>query len=287
MQLVGGQPGTHYDPGWWSRVHALFDEGFPGLPRKIVRAHGVSASWEEMTTPFVAFDGDRAVCHVGVLEHPMVVGGERLVAAGLHAVCTAADRRGQGLARQTLAAALEWVDARYVLSKLHTDLPDVYRPHGFVERPTYRWRASRRSERVEARPLRPEADPRDLDLLWRLLERRAPVSEACATAESGWLVVMDAVLSGRIDGGLWLLPGHDAIVGYDVKDGRATVTDVIAERLPSAAVVVGAAPVPVAGWAFSPDLFEAGAVQEPADMGLMVRGPWPGDDLGISPLWEH
>jgi len=55
-------------------------------------------------------------------------------------------------------------------------------------------------------------------------------------------------------------------------------------------VVVGANPEPERPvvWTFSPDRFEPDARVFPARAGtFMVRGPWLGGAVGVSPLWEH
>ncbi len=285
--LDGGQPGTAYDAAWWARVHALYEQAFPGLPAKIAAAAGLGAVWAETTTPFVRWEGDRAVGHVGVLFHDLWLAGERVRVAGLHAVCTAADRRREGLARELLTEALQWVDAQVPLAKLHTDLPGVYAPHGFAPRATTHWRSRAEARPTRSRRLRPREDAADAALLRRLLGARAPVSWACATADPGWLVLVDSVLSGIVDGGWRYLVDHDAAVACTGADGDVLVADVVGPALPPVEAILGCLPRGKVRWAFPPDRLEPLAEPVPADAGLMVRGPWPDVPLGISPLWEH
>jgi GNAT superfamily N-acetyltransferase len=295
LRLAGGRPGTDYDSTFWQAVYRLYREAFPRLPAAIERAEAAGASWARPTTPFVLFAGSEAVAHVGVLEHPMWIDGTLHTIAGIHAVCTRSDRRRQGLARRLLHEALAWADARYPLSKLHTDLPEVYAPHGFRPLPLFRFRSTREPARgVDKRLLTPSQRPEDAALLRSLLAQRTPVSQRCCSAEPGWMVIIDAAILGVLDTQLWYLPQHHAIVGVgDAESGEPLITEVIATELPPAEVVLAALPEPgPARYAFSPELLDPGArpVPAPREAGLlMLRGDWPKTlpPLGISPLWEH
>jgi hypothetical protein len=71
MSYFGGAPGVSYSADWWAKVYALFETSFPGLPAGVERAAAVGVPWPSVTTPFVWFDGEEAVSHVGVLMQPM------------------------------------------------------------------------------------------------------------------------------------------------------------------------------------------------------------------------
>lgn len=289
----GGLPGTTYDRAWWGAVHALFDEAFPGLPAGIARAAAVGVDWADVTTPFAVFEGERCVAHVGVLAHPVVLRGRRVVVAGVHAVCTAADRRRQGLCRATLGDALAWADGWSHVAKLNTDDPPVYAGAGFRAVPNWRFRSAVSPvSGVRARLMAPGSVPADAELLRGQLACRAPVSAIVDTGDPGWLFTIDAALSRRLDRCLWHLPDHDAIVAIEHVGGERRVLDVVAERMPPASVVLGVGGPTPAVWSFTPDLLDPDATPErvPEREGVfMVRGDWP-DDLGafgVSPLWEH
>lgn len=273
---------------------ALFEECFPGLPAGIEKAAALGADWQAISTPFVVAQQSRPVAHVGAIAHPMRLDGRDVTVGGIHAVCTAADRRRQGLARRALSEALDWIDERFDLVKLHTDLPAVYEPHGFRVVPTHRFRTPPpESATPGQRLLRPTQSPADAALLRRMLRTRTPPSDTCSAADPGWMDTTVACLNGTIDSAFWLLEDHEAIVAFGHEGGTTLILDVIAERLPSAAVVVGAAPdatLPIE-WTFAPDRFgiEPEALPAPPEAGsLMVRGDWPrSQPFGISPLWEH
>lgn len=71
-----------------SRLFNLLESTFAGISRTAESARALSAPCEEASTPFVRFEGDRAIAHVGVLELPMVVMGQSMIVGGIHAVCT-------------------------------------------------------------------------------------------------------------------------------------------------------------------------------------------------------
>ena len=294
MTYFGGAPGVSYSADWWAKVYALFETSFPGLPAGVERAAAVGVPWPSVTTPFVWFDGEEAVSHVGVLMQPMRLNGEDRLVAGIHAVCTRPSHRGRGLARRLLAEACAFADAHTPLSELSTDDPPIYTGHGFRVTPTYRFVASRAAPAaVEVRPLRPASVSADLRLLQDLLRRRAPASSRWGTREPGWLVLTDAALSRRLDAVFAWLPQHDAVIAWEAVGEDQHILDVIAAQLPPKEAVLGALP-PARGrvlWSFCPDLLDPEAQPEalPATSGaFMTRGPWPKlDPFGVSPLWEH
>ena len=234
------------------------------------------------------------MAHVGVLVHPMRLAGETIQIAGVHAVCTAPDRRREGLAKAVLTEALAWIDDRFPTAKLHTDEPGIYRGQGFRVLPTHRFQtALGASQPIRKRLLKPSTDPADARLLAAFLRGRTLASNRCASADPGWMVTIVAALNGLLDSAFWLLEDYDAIVAFDQEEGRPLVLDVIAKTLPPLAVVAGAAPDPSLPllWTFSPDLFSDSVESLPAPGAIgsfMVRGIWPVDEpFGISPLWEH
>ena len=292
--IYGRRPGTDYDAEWWRNVHALYEDCFPGLPAGIARAEAAGVAWPSCTTPFVAMEHGRALAHVGVIAHPMILHGRLVLAAGIHAVCTTSNRRRQGWARRLLTEALAWADERFPIAKLHTDNPAIYHSHGFLPVPTHRFLAPiPPADSGRRRLLQPATNAEDAVFLSGLMANRTPPSLRCATADPGWLDTIVASLSGVIDTGFWLLEDFQAVV-VTAREAKATlILDVIAADLPPAGVVAGAASQggPPVVWTFSPDLVHPTpeAIPAPADAGvLMVRGDWPvREPFGISPLWEH
>ncbi|MBK9647816.1 MAG: GNAT family N-acetyltransferase [Deltaproteobacteria bacterium] len=129
MTFFGGAPGVSYSPDWWAKVYALFETSFPGLPAGVERAGAVGVPWPSVTTPFVGFDGDEAVSHVGVLMQPMRLNGEDRLVAGIHAVCTRPSHRGRGLARRLLAGGLRLRRPAHPAQRAEHGRPaDLHRP---------------------------------------------------------------------------------------------------------------------------------------------------------------
>ncbi|MEZ4655074.1 MAG: GNAT family N-acetyltransferase [Candidatus Eisenbacteria bacterium] len=258
-----------------------------------------------MTEPFVAWEDGEAVGHVGVLEHRIRLDGRDVLCAGVHAVATRSDRRGRGIARRLLTEALHWVDRRYGLCKLTTDVPAVYAPHGFRTVPLHRFLVleAAPSQRHSSRPsgdasesvgaqARPGAgpSPRMLDLLCSV---RDPASDRLSSLDPGWLAGIDLALQGRVSRDLTGIPGLGAFVDWTVRDGALEIHDVIAPSLPTLPELLAAAPpherveLHMAPDRLAPD---AVPIPQPEVGVLMVRGEWPfGDDvpLAVSRLGEH
>src|SRR5215467_9854158 len=110
------------------------------LPAAVERARGWGADWCERSEAFLERDGDAVVAHVGVLPIPVVLDGRAQTLAGVHAVCTRADRRGGGLMRRAMARALARIDARGATAVLWANDPAIYGRFGFVERPEHLFR---------------------------------------------------------------------------------------------------------------------------------------------------
>jgi hypothetical protein len=70
------------DPTLSQRLFHLLEAAFPGISDIAQHARTLGAPWEAASTPFVRFEGDMAVTHVGVLEIPMVVMGQRVTVGG-------------------------------------------------------------------------------------------------------------------------------------------------------------------------------------------------------------
>ena len=108
------------------RLAALFGRVWRTLPAAAERAGALGFRWADVSTPFVRWDGDRAIAHVGVIEVPLVLEGQRVSVGSVHAVCTDPGLRGRGHCRALLEEALAFCDARYETVMLTTLIPDLY-----------------------------------------------------------------------------------------------------------------------------------------------------------------
>ncbi len=269
-----GPAACYRDPARRAALLALFDDGFPGLSDGIARAAADGFPWDAVTEPFVLWDGDVAIAHVGVLEHRVRLAGRDRRVAGVHAVVTRSDRRRQGLARRLLDEATAWIDARYDLSKLGTDFPDVYAPHGYRTLPLHAFAVDHRGGADRGRPL---ADA-DLPRLLATCDARDPLSHQFASRDPGWLLGVNLALQRRSFRDLVALDPLDAIVDWRVRDGVLEVHDVLAERLPPLADLLALAPPHErVTLHFCPDRLapDARPIPTPEDGVWMVRGDWP------------
>ena len=268
------------------RLLALFGRVWPRLPPAIARAEALGFSWSAISTPFVHWEGARALAHVGVMELPLVVGGRQRMVASIHAVCTDPDRRGRGHARTLLDAALAHCREGYGTVVLTTLIPDFYARHGFR---TVAEHAFIRPVRATPAPggRRLAEGPQDARLLRRLLERRAPVSQRLGSLESGTVVVLDLLLSGRDFSRAYYHAALDVVTVHEVHGRTLVLYDVVGASIPPLDALLPSigADVDRVITLFVPDRLGEGFRAEPWDRrraqalgdgafaGLMARGP--------------
>ena len=286
-QRAGGPHEVYLDPARRASLLRLLDDGFPGLPVRIAAAAAAGHRWEDVTEPFVAWDGAEAVGHVGVLAHRVQVAGAPTEVAGIHAVVTRSDRRRRGVARRLLDEAVAWADARFTLAKLGTDFPEVYAPHGFRALALHRFHVDHQGGEARGRPLAASEWP----WLEALLGERAPVSHRLASLDPGWLVGIDLALQRRGLADLTLLEDLGAVVDWEVVDGVLRLHEVIARELPPLAELLARAPrhrhveLHLCPDRLAPD---ARAEVMPEAGVWMFRGPWRLDGpIAVSRLAEH
>jgi hypothetical protein len=186
-------------------------------------------------------------------------------------------------------AAVAWIDERFALAKLATDIPAFYARWGFSVVPTHRFVACRSGGGGPARP----ATLEDAARVRALFAARTPLSDVYATREPGWLPLIDLALQERLPGGLLMVPGRDLLLVARPQGEVLHLEDVIAPELPGLDEVLAAVPFRFERvvYGFTPDRLDPGARPEPvpAEEGvLQVRGAWPAlPPFAVSPVWEH
>jgi GNAT superfamily N-acetyltransferase len=292
MEGLVTAPAGALDDAFWRPVRTLFDEIWPGMPSQLDRAASFDARWEEVSTPFAWFEGGRAVAHVGIIRHDLLLDGTPVSVAGFHAVCTTPSHRGRGLALRLLEEAVRWSGDRFATAKLHTDIPALYARVGFREVPLHRFRTDAAGGGGRARPLDPDV-PADRRRLLDALAARVPCSRRLCTRDPGWLPLIDACLAGAerrlfhaVDGAPW-------IAAWEVRDGVLSVLDVFGPSLPDRDELLASVAEPFRSvrWCLTPDLLDPSARAElvPAAEGaFQVLGPWdPVGPVAIPMPWEH
>ena len=278
-------------PQLGDRIFELLELPFPGVTAGRRNGEAFGIPWEEASTPFVAWHGDRVVCHVGLLQMPLhVMGRDRLV-GGVHGVATHPDFRRRGLFRAVLTELFEFAADRFdtlVLTTLH---PEYFRPFGFRVIPEFVHRA------VPVEPARvPDARALDLTvaadhaLLHGLIERRGPVSRYLGVgAEKACFGFVEFRSLIRASASL------DLAVVCERVGSTLRIYDIVATRIPTLAQLLGLAgeaaaidevvcffaPDRVAGRfaAESHDMTGGPSALEPGTAGwvLMARGPFAAD----------
>lgn len=267
------------------RVLALIDRVWPGFGARIVRAERLGFSWESVSTPFVALEGDRAVAHVGVLELPVVVAGMRHVVGGIHAVCTDPDHRGRGHARALLAEAVEHCRPRYETLLLTTDIPAFYEPVGFrpVGEHVFRGRVAPGPAPDPGMVRRLSLDePGDVALLRRLLAAREPVSARLGPVESGAIFGIACLLQAERPETLQYVAPLDAVIVGERRGPTLVLLDIVSATVPRLPVLLEwlGEGVEEVMTLFTPDCLGGPLVPEPLPRPeLMARGPFVVEEL--------
>src|SRR5262245_17824637 len=101
------------DPPLKEKVFDVLEMCFPGITQAERESLGLGGPWERASTPFVYWQGDRAITHVGLLEIPLVVMGQTVRVGGIHAVGTRPAYRRRGYYRQVMTEVLQYCSRRY------------------------------------------------------------------------------------------------------------------------------------------------------------------------------
>ena len=268
------------DPNRRDQVFRLIDLVWPGDYQVIQLAETYGAPWHRASTPFARFDGDRAVAHVGVLSIPLVLAGQQVEAAGIHAVCTHPDYRGRGYNRQLMEEALAYCDSRFDTALLFTDEPAIYTRYGF--RPVTEHLFSTAAPAVRGgAPLRRLSGTaaEDLALLKRLFQNRVPVSEVLGVLEPGTIFITNELFSHQRLERIHYCAELDCLIAFEVQGSILRLYDVVGERMPTLDDVAARIDADFARIeiCFTPDLLRAPHIEQRPyedDGYLMVRGPF-------------
>ncbi len=278
------------DPKLADRVFALLESWFTGIGARRREAARLGSLWEECSTPFVHEKDGQLISHVGLLEMPYVIKGERRRLGGVHAVCTLESERRRGHYRRIMEELLEFCDGRFETLELCTENPEYYEPFGFRIIPEQRFVAdvawvggnggfcafdSTRSG--------------ELGRLDRLLTERVPVSELVGVFDEH-----DVFKFSQGGDALYYSEELDCFAVFEVSDSRLRLFDVVARELPSLeALLAQLAPaIGTVEFHFSPDRFDVDARPEPLQSDsdyYMVRGPFAaeGEAFMVPPSARH
>lgn len=274
------------DPGLGATLFELLDTVFPGLREGARKAKALGAAWEEVSTPFVGFEGGRAVSHVGVIELSLVVLGRAVKVGSIHAVATHPDCRHRGLYRQVMDEALRHCASRYETVILTTEHPEYFTPFGFrhVQEHAFTVMIDSAGGSNGSRQLSLQ-DPDDLAHLHRLLETRTPVSEVVGVVDEKAVFCFN---EGRRP--LHHVAGLDVVVCLELGGTRLTLFDIVGPRIPTLAELVGRLPweIEEVEINFCPDRLGVDTRPVPRLLDhdgpsyLMVRGPFAAESRAFT-----
>jgi predicted N-acetyltransferase YhbS len=219
------------EPGLAGRLFPLLDRVFPGLAASAERIRALGASWEEVSTPFVAEVDGEPVSHVGLIALPLVLMGAEATAGSVHAVATHPEHRGRGHYRAAMEELLAWAESRFPTLVLTTEHPEYFTPFGFRHAPEQAtlWSVPEGLRRATPGRLRrlDLAVPADLALLHRLLDEREPVSRVLGVRREKTIFLFNEARNP-----LWYAPELDAALCLEREGHRLRLYDLVAPRLP-------------------------------------------------------
>jgi len=266
------------DPQLAPALFALLDQVFPGIAGGARAIRALGAAWEDASTPFVQWENDRILAHVGLIELPLVLAGRPVRAGSVHAVATDPTRRRQGLYGTLMAELLAYADTRYPTLVLTTEHPEYFTPFGFrhVEECAFLPPCPPRTPTGTLRRL-DLANAADLARLHRLLETREPVSQVVGVGPEQAVFLFN---EGRRP--LWYCEELDCLLCLEVEGELLRLFDVVAPRLPDWEQLWPRLPGTCrqVELAFAPDRIcpQAQAVprlfEHDGPSWLMVRGDW-------------
>lgn len=258
------------------RLFDLLETTFPGISQTAQSARNLGAAWESVSTPFLCFQDEQAIAHVGVLELPLWIRGQATTVGGIHGVCTHPQFRRRGYFRQCMTAALDYCACRYDTLVLTTAQPELYQPFGFriVEEHAFIAHCTSSSYASRFRRLNLQA-PGDRQILHRLLSEREAVSNILG-------VVKEKAVFCFNEGShpLHYAEDLDLIVVMEVENTRLQLFDIVWKQPCRLADICDriSQPINEVVFYFSYDRLDVEAQPFPhvldGDSYLMARGPF-------------
>lgn len=267
------------------RLFDLLDRVFPGVREVARNAKSMGASWESVSTPFISFEGERAISHVGVIEIPLVLMGRKVKVGSIHGVATHPDHRGRGYFRRAMEAALQYCDGRYETLILTTEHPEYFEPFGFRVLTEHGFKATCNSKGRDGLRLLDTESASDIALLHRLLEMRESVSNIVGVInEKGVFCFNEGSRPLRY------APELDVVVCMEMEETQLKLFDIVGPKMPTLTSLLETIPRDVEEvWInFSPDKLsvETEATSRLFDHDgpshLMARGPFDAESRQFS-----
>lgn len=252
----------------------LLEVVFPGMRDAAAEIKKLGASWESASTPFICFQNDIAISHVGVLEIPMQIMNNLTTVGGIHGVATHPEFRRQGYYRKVMEEVLSYCDTLYKTLVLTAPNPDFYTPFGFRVIPEYRFNTQVNSQSgSNGFRVLDTANYQDVELLHRLLQTRSPVSNIVGVVNEKPVFCFNE--GGRT---LHYAEDLDLITCMNIENTTLHLFDVVATQIYPLKQILSRIPDIIAEVIiyFSPDRLDLDNIQafpyQLEDTVLMVRG---------------
>ena len=222
------------DPTLKGTVFALLETCFPGITQAERESLELGRPWERASTPFVCWQGELAITHVGLLEIPLVVMGQIVRVGAIHAVGTRPEYRRRGYYRKVMQEVLQYCAQRYNTLILTTGQPELYEPFGFRVLQEHLFTASCASPGGTQgfRPVNPY-DPKDLRLLDHLLDTRVPVSHILGVVQE-----KDVFRFNARNLPLYYAADLEVFVAFALDGTRLSLFDIVGTQIPSLTAIV-------------------------------------------------
>lgn len=290
------------DPHLSAVLFELLETTFPGIRKSAEHARRLGATWESVSTPFLAFEEGLPVSHVGIIPLPLILSGRAVTAGSIHAVATRPEARRRGHYRRLMEEVQGYAASRYETLVLTTEHPEYFEPfgfriireHGFTVKCTSQGGGDRHGSssldgmreglgggagatRLGGVRSIDVQDPEDVALLHRLLQTREPVSRVVGVVREKAIFCFN---EGRRP--LLYVEDLDVLVCMERDGPRLTLFDIVGSKLPSLDALLARMPgsVEEVVFCFAPDRFARDAVPAPhvfdhdGPSYLMAHGPF-------------
>ncbi len=225
------------------RLFNLLEIVFPeiGISKAAECALELGACWEVASTPFIHFHNQMAITHVGVVEIPMELMGEKVTVAGIHGVCTHPEFRRRGYYREVMTEVLNYCDRRYKTEILTTAQPELYEPFGFRVAEEHIFITSCNSiGGSNGFRLLNFTDTNDINLLHRLLETREPVSHILGVVKEKAVFCIN---EGRNP--LHYALDLDVMMVMEIEDAKLKLFDLVGTKICTLKEILARIPQPI------------------------------------------
>lgn len=267
----------------------LLEESFPGLKSNIIRCKALGFPWTAGKL-FLRENEEETLSHVSFFDFPILIEGQWHKMGALHAVCTKASHRGQGLATHLIQEALHWAQERCEMTLLFTEIPAFYERLSFHCIQEHRFHLPI-SHPKGTQSLRPIVSPQDNDLFLRCFREREPLSNRLWVKDNGAIASFNTLFATYPTyWSLYYSSAFNGFISYILEDKAFHLLDVVASNMPSLDVILSHLPAAIEEiyFYFFPDRLTDKAIPEPYlyDKGhLMIHGRWPRvNPFMISPL---